>query len=436
MPASCMVLMVASSSGGKSTFAREHFKPNEILSSDWFRSLVGEDENDQSVNSETFEALHRVADLRLRGGRLTVVDATNLRPEDRAGLMRIAQENDLPAVALVLDPGLEVCQARSRIRPERANMPPHILTRHDHLLRKSIKSLPGEGFRQVHILSGPEAMGPVEVARIPGPSDKRDLKGPFDIIGDVHGCYQELLELLAKLGYEVDPAKPSAISPEGRKAIFLGDLCDWGPSPAAALRLVMAMAREGSAMCVLGDHDQALLRLLSGREIALAGGLDATAAALDAESPEFRERLQAFLESLPSHLLLDQGELACAHAGLPKRYQGRDSRRVWEFALHGAAANEPGAIGRSAPADWTRDYKGKAVVAFGHFPSKTAARSDWTIRLDTGCCFGGALTAWRYPEKELVWVQAKRAYHAPSNPLEALAPLQPLKNPSGGAKSR
>jgi protein phosphatase len=249
--------------------------------------------------------------------------------------------------------------------------------------------------------------------------DKREARGPFDIIGDIHGCYDELSDLLDKLNYSTDQKTQARIPPNGRTAVFLGDLCDRGPRNADVLRLVMMMVKNGHALVVPGNHDAKLLKKLNGRDVQLNNGLDVTVADLSKQPPEFVEKVRAFLNSLVSHYVLDQGRLVVAHAGLKEEMQGQATWRVMNFCLYGDTTGEVDAYGLPVRLDWASKYHGRALVVYGHTPHAEVRKRNHTLCIDTGCVFGGKLTAYRYPEDQLVQVRARRQYYAPPKPLHA-----------------
>ncbi|MEL6978833.1 MAG: polynucleotide kinase-phosphatase [Pseudomonadota bacterium] len=423
IPDFALVVLIGASGSGKSTFARKHFRETEIVSSDWCRAFVSDDETDQSATTDAFALLRHMAGVRLKRRRLTVIDATSVRKEDRAMLLRLAREHHALPVALALNIDPELCHERNAGRPNR-DFGAHVVRKHAQLLRKSLRGLEKEGFRQVHVMRSPEEMDAVEITREPLWNDRRGDAGPFDIIGDVHGCFEEVTALLTALGYEIDAFDPAAETligarhPDGRIAFFVGDLCDRGPRNVDCLRLVMGMSAEGSARCVIGNHDFKLGRWLRGAKVTLTHGLDLTVAELEARSEAFRTAVKEFVSGLISHQWLAGGDLVIAHAGLKEEMHGRGSSAVRSFAMFGETTGEVDSFGLPVRLNWARDYRGRAAVVHGHTP---VAKADWlnnTLCVDTGCVFGGALTALRWPEREMVSVPAQRRYAEPARPLE------------------
>ncbi|MER6755534.1 polynucleotide kinase-phosphatase [Micromonospora echinofusca] len=427
IPELALVALVGVSGSGKSTFARRHFAPSQVLSSDTFRAMVADDENDQSASADAFDALHHVAATRLRRGRLTVVDATNLQPHARAALVRVAREHDVLPVAVVLDVPEALAWERTEGRADRT-FGRQVLARMQRDLRRSYGQLAREGFRKVHVLRGVEEIDAAEIRYEKLFNDRRELTGPFDIVGDVHGCRAELEALLVRLGWELrrdERGRPvDATHPSGRTAVFVGDLVDRGPDSPGVLRLVMGMVAAGHAICVPGNHEQKLLRRLRGREVRLTHGLAETMEQLVAEPDAFVAEVASFIDGLVSHFVLDGGRLVVAHAGLKEAYQGRASGRVRSFALYGETTGETDEYGLPVRYPWAREYRGSAMVVYGHTPAAVPEWVNNTICVDTGCVFGGRLTALRYPEKELVSVPAEREWYAPVRPLSA-APARP-----------
>lgn len=423
IPDLSMVVLVGASGCGKSTFARRHFKPTEILSSDFFRAMVADDETDQSATGEAFAVLHFVARTRLRAGRLTVIDATNTQSAARKPLVAIARETHVLPVAIVLNVHERVCQARNRGRTDR-QVPPHAISSQVQQLRKSIRELRREGFRHVFVLDEAQAEAVESIVREPLWNDRRHEHGPFDVIGDVHGCGDELDALLDALGYL--PGEDGVRRhPEGRKAVFVGDLVDRGPRIVHVLATAMAMVEAGSALAVPGNHDIKLVKALRGRDVRITHGLDRSLAELEAETPELRTRIAEFLDKLVSHYVLDGGALVVAHAGLKEELQGRGSGAVREFALYGETTGETDEFGLPVRYNWAAEYRGKAAVVYGHTPVPEPEWLNRTINIDTGCVFGGRLTALRWPERELVSVPARHTYAEPARPFLAAEEAAP-----------
>ncbi|KQX12697.1 polynucleotide kinase-phosphatase [Streptomyces sp. Root431] len=411
-----LVVLVGATGSGKSTFARRHFKPTEIVSSDFCRGLVADDENDQSASKDAFDVLHYIVGKRLAAGRLTVVDATNVQQEARRQLVQLARSHDVLPIAIVLDLPEDVCRSRNAGRPDRADMPAHVIQRHRRELRRSLRGLEREGFRKVHVLRSVEEVEAAGIVRERRFNDLRHLTGPFDIIGDIHGCRSELDTLLARLGY-VDGHHP-----EGRTAVFVGDLVDRGPDSPGVLRRVMAMVASGDALCVPGNHENKLGRWLKGRKVQQTHGLAETIEQLEGESEEFRAEVARFIDGLVSHYVLDGGALVVCHAGLPEKYHGRTSGRVRSHALYGDTTGETDEFGLPVRYPWAEDYRGRAAVVYGHTPVPNTSWINNTICLDTGAVFGGKMTALRWPERELVDVPAERVWYEPARPLVTEAP--------------
>lgn len=431
VPELAVVALVGPSGSGKSTFARKHFRPTEILSSDLCRGLVSDDENSQVATNDAFDVLYFIASKRLAAGKLVVIDATNVQPEARKPIISLARQFHCIPAAIVFDLPEKLCQERNRNRADR-DFGPHVIRQQSRQLRNALRLLEREGFRHVHVLHSSEEIDAAEIVREPLWNNLKHEHGPFDIIGDVHGCFDELIELLKQLGYHVESQSNGDVSrsysvkpPEGRKAVFLGDLVDRGPKIPEVLRLVMNMVDAGTALCVPGNHDIKLMRKLRGKDVQITHGLADSLEQLDKEPPEFRAGVLQFIDKLVSHYALDDGKLIVAHAGMKEEMQGRGSGKVREFALYGETTGETDEFGLPVRYNWAAEYRGRATVVYGHTP---VPQPDWlnrTINIDTGCVFGGSLTALRYPEKELISIAARRAYAQPVRPLVALAESAP-----------
>jgi protein phosphatase len=419
VPELALVILVGASGSGKSTFAARHFGEFETISSDFCRGLVSDSTTDQTATADAFAVLHEIAARRLDRGLLTVVDSTAVQPAARKTLVELAKAHDVLPVAIVLDLPEDLCVARNRARG--VPFGDKVVRHQVRQLRQSLKRLGQEGIREVHHLTTSEEVEAATVRRTKLYNNRRDDHGPFDVIGDVHGCLDELVALLAKLGYAIvtaDGRPVDAVHPEGRRAVFLGDLVDRGPNVTGVLRLAMGMTAAGHALAVPGNHEAKLVRALGrGSKVQISHGLAETLAQLAAEGPEFTAAVRAWCDALVSHYVLDDGRLVVAHAGLKAAYQGRASGRVRSFALYGDTTGESDEFGLPVRYPWAEDYRGQAMVLYGHTPVPEPEWVNQTLCLDTGCVFGGRLSALRYPEKELVQVAAARVYAEPVRPL-------------------
>lgn len=435
VPELSLVLLIGTSGSGKSTFARKHFGKHEVVSSDECRGIVLNDENAMEATSDAFDLLHYIVGKRLKNGLLTVVDATNVQAKSRKDLVEIARSYHTLPVAIVLNIPQRICEDRNESRADR-NFGAHVIRNQHQDLKRTIKRLKQEGFRQIYVLNSIEEVEAVTgIVREKLYNDKKDIHGPFDIIGDIHGCYDETMELLQKLGYAMNKVSVDGknygvevLHPEGRQVIFLGDLVDRGPNSPAVLKLVMSMVASGVAYCVPGNHDLKLQKKLSGKNVNLKHGLAETIEQLEKETPEFRNEVREFLYSLISHFVFDDGNLVVAHAGVKEEMQGRGSGAVRSFCLFGETTGEIDEFGLPVRYDWAAEYRGKAKVVYGHTPVPEAQWLNRTIDIDTGCVFGGKLTALRYPEEELISVNAREVHYEPVKPLIPEQPDGKLSN--------
>ncbi len=430
IPELAVVVMIGASGSGKSTFARKHVAASEIVSSDYCRLVISDDENDQTVTTDAFDLVDTIASKRLKNRRLVVIDATNVRPDDRKSYVRLAREFHALPVAFVLNLPERICRERNASRSDR-NFGGHVIHRQASDLKRSLRRLKKEGFRQIEVFRSEDDLEELSIVRRKLWTDKRDEKGPFDLIGDVHGCFDELCSLIEQLGYSIaiddgaDEERYSVTHPDGRRLIFLGDLVDRGPHTPAVLRLVMDAVASGTALCFPGNHDVKLARKLRGKDVRITHGLAESLEQLESEAPHFTERAASFIEGLVSHALLDGGRLVAAHAGMKEAMQARASAKVRDFALFGESTGETDEFGLPVRYPWAEEYRGKALVVYGHTPVPEPEWLNSTVNIDTGCVFGGSLSALRYPEREIVSVKALQTYYESVKPLlpdDQLAP--------------
>jgi predicted kinase/diadenosine tetraphosphatase ApaH/serine/threonine PP2A family protein phosphatase len=423
-PSSALILLVGPSGSGKSTFAAKHFGVSEILSSDACRRMVADDAGAQDATEEAFSLLNHWLDLRLKRRRFTVVDSTALKPSSRDNLLSIAEARQIPVFALALDVSFEECLRRATSRVERI-VPESAIRRQCAQFDNARREISGDGrFAGYNILSQEE----IESVTFKRGNAAVDSSG-FDIIGDVHGCRQELDELWERLGYVRDSKTGLPLHPEGRIPVFVGDLADRGPDSAGVLRTVSSMAASGTALFAPGNHDDKLFRMLRGNKVTRSHGLDLTEAQINALPAAERKALTTdiltYLAAVPPYQVLDNGRLIVAHAGMREEYVGRTDGHVRQFTLYGDVRGfEPG-TNKPIRFDWASEYKGSAMIAYGHTPQEEIRFVGNTINLDSGCVFGGALSALRYPEREIVSVPARKvyAYHEGLSYSQPAAPV-------------
>ncbi len=404
LPDPCLIVLCGPAASGKSTFAASRFAPTEIVSSDTLRGWLCDDPDNQGINEQTFALLHQIVEARLGHGRLTVVDATNLEPKARAPLRRIARAARLPAHLLIFNANEQTLRSRNEARARR--VPHGVLLRHRELAAALEADLSGERWDGVHRLET-ASLDDVQVHRKPLAPLRLEERGPFDIVGDVHGCLTELDALVTELGYE------DGRHPQGRRLIFLGDLVDRGPSSVGVLRRVLPWLEDGRALFVPGNHDDKLWRWLQGRGVSLSGGLATTVAEWNAltegEDRELRARFDRLMQGAAPYLWLDGGDLLVSHAGLEEPDHGRIGAAVRAFCLYGKTTGRE-IEGFPERLDWAADYSGRPAVVHGHVPVR---RAEWrmnTVDIDMGAVFGGALCAVRWPERTFVTVQAERSW--------------------------
>jgi predicted kinase len=420
-----LVLLVGPSGSGKSTFAHNYFRPTEIVSSDVCRALVCDDESNQRVSGTAFEVFYKIIDSRLKHKKLTVADATNLTRSARYSLSRYASEHEVPLVVLAFDTPVEQCIANNAKRAR--FVPPEVITKHHaDYLGALERIMDGGDYEPVYdqvIRLDPEQRYTVKIAT-PGVTEM--LAVGWDIIGDIHGCMEELCELLARLGYEIEvhttfPLR--AIHPYGRRIAFVGDITDRGPFNDAALAAVKSLVDAGDAVCVQGNHDNKLGRALKGNKVKIGHGLQGTLDQLNEFAPpEAQAEYKDFLINLPYQLTLTvpgqsiPESVVISHAGIPRYMVGRNDKTAQSHAIYGDVKGhgDDGFPIRSEA--WVSSWpnqRGQPWQVHGHTVTDNAFgdRDYRVVNVDSGCVFGGKLTAFRFPEVTLVQVDALKTYH-------------------------
>lgn len=371
LPNFCLVLLIGPHQSGKTHFAHQHFPSHEIVSSD-----------------------HAVINARLVKQQLTVVDAEHMDKLEREALKVIAKKNHCPIFAVLFNTQAE----------------------HQTQLLKLASTLKHEKWTGLTVLNSFDETKSITIERYKLDIDKSDDHGPFDIIGDVHGCYDELRALLIKLGYHVNDdllySNESAVTTQSaRKVVFVGDLVDRGPNSVGVLALIMNMVKHGLALCIAGNHDIKLSSYLKGKKVQISHGLETTVKEFEQVNPDFKQAVITFIENLPIYFIFDNQQLVVAHAGMLGFYQGRMSPKIRSFSLFGDTSSELDEQGYPIRRDWAKGYQGNAMVIYGHTAVTELKWVNNTLCIDTSCVFGGKLTALRYPERETVSVNASQVYY-------------------------
>ncbi len=418
IPIDSLVVLVGPTASGKSHFATQHFPDSAILSADRCRELISDDPRNRDVSREALHVLLTIANHRLRQGHLTVVDSTCLNPQVRQQFCQLAEKHDRPSVSLLFDTSLEQCREWNRKRTYTVS---NELVQHQvETFQQQRDDFVDEPFDQVHVLQA-EDRNNVRV-RLQNTGVTVDESGPYDVIGDLHGCLDELKRLLDRLGYVRD--ERGFRHPEGRKAVFLGDLTDRGPENMGCLALVLDMVENDRALYIPGNHCEMLYDYIKGNREELVHGLQATVDELnelkESRCEELEQRFVRMFESAPPYLVLDDGELVVSHAGIREEDIGEVSDRIVDFCRYGDTTGNTRPDGFPVRRDWALAYRGDPFVVYGHTPAKKAMKVNGTVNIDQGAVYGGYLTAYRYPEDDLVNVKSKEAYH-PDEPRDILA---------------
>lgn len=235
----------------------------------------------------------------------------------------------------------------------------------------------------------------------------------IDIIGDVHGCLDELYSLISKLGYEWKNDIP--VHPEGRTLAFVGDITDRGPKSIECIQLVHRLVvQKESGYYVPGNHCDKLYRFFLGNPVKEAHGLETTTREYrnlpTQEQKRVKEQFMELVERSPLYHDIPEANLIIAHAGIKEADIGIVNKRVRTFVLYGDITGEKLPDGRPVRRDWAQHYKGSRWVVYGHTPTKQPRFVGKTVNIDTGCVFGGALTALRMPEVATVSVESSMPY--------------------------
>jgi protein phosphatase len=334
---------------------------------------------------------------------------------------------------LVLNTPKDMCMQRDGTRIWPTPVGKEVLNNQFHQFQDTLASITQEGDDGVVVITN-EEVNKLHVRVEPLSTERPEEHGPFDIIGDVQGCLDELHQLLGQLGY-LENSSQVWRHPDKRRVIFLGNLVNRGPNSLGVLQLVARMVKAGQALYVQGNHCNRFYRYINGHHTALDQGLETTVAEFMALPTPERAEIAALVKDLigtaPPYLLLDNGKLAVAHAGLKDTMLGRLSDRIFYFCLYGHTTNSTNvkaALERSTEEivvaeNWAEHYRGKPLIAYAQAPKAATGPEihNNTVNLDQGCVFGGRLTAMCYPERSFVQVKAAHSYYPAATTVVSLA---------------
>ncbi|WP_226670603.1 bis(5'-nucleosyl)-tetraphosphatase PrpE [Metabacillus litoralis] len=234
----------------------------------------------------------------------------------------------------------------------------------------------------------------------------------IDVIGDIHGCFEEFEKLTKQLGYDWSTGMP--LHPDNRMLSFVGDLTDRGPSSIKVIEIVCLLLKEKKAFYSPGNHCNKLYRYFLGNKVQITHGLETTVAEFKDLPNKKQEKIKhdfiSLYEKAPLYQILDEGRLIVAHAGIREEYIGKSSNSVKTFVLYGDITGKKNPDGTPERRDWAQQYHGKALIVYGHTPVIEPKRTNQTINIDTGAVFGNLLTAYRYPEDEVISVKSSLPY--------------------------
>jgi polynucleotide kinase-phosphatase len=448
LPYAGIVLLVGPSNSGKSTLlkrllANEQLLSSEVVSSDDFRVLVSDiefidwkqrptDEADalydqyQKISEEAFALMDSLVETRCKLNKLTIVDATHLHPDDRKRYISIARNNHVPIVAIILDVDQDILLERDELRDNprgkrRIKQQYQVFKREKRFIKK-------EGYHATYFVQNTDE---IELKRHHKNPIEIDVDKGIDIIGDIHGCFDEMIEILEKLGYEQNHEN-YYIHPEGRKFLSLGDVMSRGPKSLESMQFFLRHVNNGLAYMIDSNHGWKIARWLDGRKVTLNHGDEFVKEELKKFQEQYGEErtieiikkeLKKFLLDAPSHYVLTRNgvpTLVCTHAGIKDEFIGKQSYDVSDFCRYGDTDGFDD-TGKPIRKDWSIHHKTSTLIIWGHDPKPKPLIINNTINIDQGVVFGGELTAFRYPEKEFVSVIAKKDYSdGDSNPLKEL----------------
>ena len=436
IPAGSIVLCVGPSNSGKTTWlqervARQQLLPSHILSSDAFRIQVSDSDyidltdatpyvyaEYDNISKEAFRLLKETLLARAKMNRTSFVDATHLRKQDRAAYIQLGKSQHVPVIALVFEEPLDYLLARDALRQQPRGE--QRLQQQYKTFRAHLKSIRHEGFQVVHTIDTA-----TNIQLEPSPLYV-DIGQGVDFIGDIHGCYDEMLSLITQLGYE----KQGDVyrHPQGRKLVSLGDIMSRGPRSLDALAFWHRQLAANEGYMIDSNHGWKVARWLNGQNVSMQHGDELLVEEFEAYEQQYgteqtaalKKQYAAMLLAAPSHYIFTengQPVLVATHAGIRDRYIGKQSRRISDFCRYGDVQGTHD-NGRPIRGEWYAQYSSPLTVIWGHEPKLEPMQTNHTINIDQGCVFGGKLTAYRYPEKTFHFARALANYAGEhNNPL-------------------
>ncbi|RBW69663.1 polynucleotide kinase-phosphatase [Bacillus taeanensis] len=444
LPYAGIVLLVGPSNSGKSTLLKKLIQQNkirasEVVSSDDFRILVSDiefidwrdkpkEESDNlfdeyaEISKEAFRIMDKIIEARCRLNKLTFIDATHLQPDDRKRYIALARKNHVPIIALVMDIPQDILLERD----ERRNHPrgKRRIKQQFQVFKREKRFIKKEGYKAVYFISEPNEIELIRRSNLL----EIAIEDGIDIIGDIHGCYDEMISLLEKLGYEKNE-EDYYIHPEGRKFLSIGDIMSRGPHSLKTMLFFFRHVQQNLAYMIDSNHGWKIARWLGGRNVTLAHGDEKVEEDFKRYEEEFgaeqteeiKKALKEFLLKAPSHYVFKKNgvsTLVCTHAGIKDEYIGKQSHEISDFCRYGDTDGFD-QNGKPNRKDWFVHHKTNTLIIWGHDPKPQPLLINSTINIDQGVVFGGKLTAFRYPEKQLFSVKALNDYSEfADNPLK------------------
>ena len=446
LPHAAIVLCIGPSNSGKSTFLQQLvaegiISQTEIVSSDTCRMLVADQdfidftgtsqqeanllyEMYNAISIETFQMMEQMIIARAKLNRLTFVDATHLQADQREKYFKIAKQQHIPIYGIVFDTPLDILLARDANRKQ-----PRGVNRVKQQARKfkdEKRFIKKEPYTRLYTVKDEQ----VEVIRHASPL-KIEVGNGIDIIGDIHGCYDEMMVLIKRLGYVEQGGL--YIHPQGRRLLSVGDIMSRGPKSLATMRFWLTQIEAGLSYMTDSNHGWKIARWLEGHAVNLTHGDELVEQEFKLyeqehgveETKNVKARFVKMLLNAPSHYILVEnglGKTIVTHAGIRDHYIGKTSPRIRDFCRYGEIIGESD-TGRPIRGDWFLQHQTSELIVWGHDPKVKPYKINNTINIDQGVVFGGELTAFRYPEQTFEAVKAYKNYtgHEGNPLLEAKA---------------